>query len=56
MCGSRADQNTGGALLEFRVRTDMHEKSRVLSAIKYNLFELDDCGNYIIRKTWLHCI
>ena len=33
---TRADQNTGGALLEFPVRTAMHEESRVSSAIKYN--------------------
>ena len=30
---SRADQNTGGALLEFPVRTAMHLKSLVPSAI-----------------------
>ena len=30
---SRADQNTDGALLEFSVRTGMHGKSRVSSAI-----------------------
>ena len=30
---SREDQNTGGALLEFPVRTAMHGKSRLLSAI-----------------------
>ena len=29
----RADQNTGGALLEFPMRTAMHGKSHVLSAI-----------------------
>ena len=29
----RADQNTGGALLEFPVRTAMHGKFRVSSAI-----------------------
>ena len=29
----RADQNTSGALLEFPIRTAMHEKSRVSSAI-----------------------
>ena len=23
---------------------------------KYNCFKLDDSGNCIIRKTWLHCI
>ena len=34
----------------------MHGKSRVSSAIKYDCFKLDDSGNYIIRKTWLHCI
>ena len=31
--GTRADQNTGGALLEFPLRTVMHGKSRVSSAI-----------------------
>ena len=30
---TRADQNTGGALLEFPMRTAVHEKSRVSSAI-----------------------
>ena len=30
---SRADQNAGGALLEFPMRTAMHEKSRVSSAV-----------------------
>ena len=30
---SKADQNTGGALLECPVRTAMHRKSRVPSAI-----------------------
>ena len=30
---SRRDQNTGGALLEFPMRTAMHGKSRVSSAI-----------------------
>ena len=34
----RADQNTGGALLEFPVRTAMHGKSCVSSAIKYDSF------------------
>ena len=29
----RADQNTGGALLEFTMSTAMHGKSRVSSAI-----------------------
>ena len=29
----KADQNTGGALLEFAMRTAMHGKSRVSSAI-----------------------
>ena len=47
----RADQNTGGALLEFLVRTAMHRKSRVSSAIKYDFFKLNDSGNCIIRKT-----
>ena len=31
---SRTDQNTGGALLEFPVRTAMHWKPGVSSAIK----------------------
>ena len=30
---TRADQNTGGALLEFSMRAAMHGKSRVSSAI-----------------------
>ena len=30
---ARADQNTGGALLEFLIRTARHGKSRVSSAI-----------------------
>ena len=30
---TRADQNTGGALFEFPMRTAMHGKSRVSSAI-----------------------
>ena len=34
----------------------MHGKSRVSSAIKYDCFKLDDSGNCIIRKIWLHCI
>ena len=29
----RADQNTGGAILEFPMRTAMHGKSRLSSAI-----------------------
>ena len=29
---------------------------RVSSAVKYDCFKLDDSGNFIIRKTWLHCI
>ena len=33
---TRADQNTGEALLEFPVRTAMHGKSRVSSATKYD--------------------
>ena len=33
----------------------MHGKSRVSSAIKYDCFKLDNSGNCIIRKTWLHC-
>ena len=53
---TRADQKTGGALLEFSGRTAMHGKSRVSSAIKYNCFKFDDSGNCIIRKIWLHCI
>ena len=53
---SKADQNTGGVLLEFLVRAAMHRKSRVSSAIKYDFLKLDDSGNCIIRKTWLHCI
>ena len=43
----RADQNTGGALLEFPVRTAVDEKSRVSSAIKYDFFKFDDSGNCI---------
>ena len=54
--GTRADQKTGGALLEFSGRTGMHGKSCVSSAINYDRFKLDDSGNCIIRKTWLHCI
>ena len=53
---TRADQNTGDTLLEFPVRTAMHRKSRVSSATKYDFFKLDDSGNCIIGKTWLHCI
>ena len=34
----------------------MHGKSRVLSAIKYDRFKLDNSGNCTIRKTWLHYI
>ena len=34
----------------------MHGKSRVSSAIKYDSLKLDDSGNCIIRKAWLHCI
>ena len=34
---TRADQNTGGALLESPMRTDMHGKSRVLSAVSVEL-------------------
>ena len=51
MASSRADQNTTSALLEFPVRTALHGKSRVSSAIKYNFVKLDDSGNCIIRKT-----
>ena len=29
-------------------------KSRISSAVKYDCFKLDDSGNCIIRKTWLH--
>ena len=32
---TRANQNTGGALLEFPMRTAMHGKSRVSSAISF---------------------
>ena len=34
----------------------MHRKSRFSSAIKCDCFKLDDSGNCIIRKIWLHCI
>ena len=34
----------------------MHGKSRVSSAIKYDCSKLDDSGNCMIRKRWLHCI
>ena len=34
----------------------MHGKSRVSSAIKYDCLKLDDSGNCIIKKTWLHSI
>ena len=51
ICIARADQNTGSALLEFPVRNAMQGKSRVSSAIKYDLFKLDDSGNCLIRKT-----
>ena len=40
----------------------MHGKSRVSSAreisrfVVYDCFKLDDSGNCIIRKPWLHCI
>ena len=34
---TRADQNTGGALLESPMRTAMHGKSRVSSAISVEL-------------------
>ena len=54
---TRADQNTGRRRsLKFPVRTAMHGKSRVSFAIKYDFFKLENSGNYIIRKTWLHCI
>ena len=46
----RADQNTGGALLKFPVRTAMHGKSQFSSAVKYDFLKLDDSGNCIIRK------
>ena len=52
----RADQKTGGGLLEFSGRTAMHRKARVSSAIKYDCFKFDDSGNCIIRTTQLHCI
>ena len=48
---TRADQKTGGALSG---KTGMHGKSRVSSPIKYDCLKLDDSGNCIIRKTWLH--
>ena len=35
----RANQNAGGTLLEFPVRTGMHGKSRLSSAIKYDFFK-----------------
>ena len=35
---TKADQNTGGALFFFPVRTAMDGKSRVSSAIKYDFF------------------
>ena len=35
---TRVDQNMGGALLEFPVRTAMHRKSRVLSATKCEFY------------------
>ena len=53
---TRADEKTGGTLLEFSGRTAMHGKSRVSSAIKYDCLKFDDSGNCIIRKTRLHCI
>ena len=40
----KADQNTGGALLEFAMRTAMHGKSRFSSAISV-------CDNYQNFKT-----
>ena len=52
----RADQKTGGALLEFSGRPAMHGKSRVSSTTKYDCFKFDESGNCIIRKRWLHCI
>ena len=55
-CVIRADQKTGGSLLDFSGRTAMHGKSRVSSTIKYDCFKFDDSGNSIIRKTRLHCI
>ena len=33
IASTREEQNTGGALLEFPMRTPMYEKSRVSSAI-----------------------
>ena len=51
----RADQNTGGAVLEVAMRTAMHGKL-VCNKVRFFLI-LDDSGNcIIIRKTWLHCI
>ena len=34
----------------------MHGKSRFWFAIKYDCFKVDNSGNCIIRKKWLHCI
>ena len=39
VCTARVDQNTGGALLEFPMRTAVHGESRVPSAISV-------CDNY----------
>ena len=36
---ARADQNKGDALLEFPMRTAMHEKSRVSSAISVGIID-----------------
>ena len=41
---TRADQKTGGALLEFSGRTAMHGKSRVSSAIKYDFLNWTTLG------------
>ena len=40
----RVDQNTGGALLEFPVRTAIHGESRVSSAIKYDFLSWTALG------------
>ena len=53
---TRADQKNGRRTLKFSGRTDMHGKSRVSSAIKYDCFKLDRLWELYIRKTWLHCI
>ena len=41
---TRADQNTGGALLRFPMRTDMHGKSRLSSAISFSIiYKISSC-------------